>query len=381
MKRLAVIITHPIQYYSPLFRFMGTNPEVEVKVFYTWSQTKDEVFDKNFGKTVKWDIPLLDGYEFEFIDNVSKSPSSLHINGIINPGLIPAVTKFEPSSILVFGWNHKSHLELMKHFKGKVPIYFRGDSTLIDDMPALKAVARKLWLTRVYKNVDYAFYVGENNKAYYRKFGLKEEQLIHAPHVIDNHRFYEPGGVNYSRDADEIRTDLGYASTDTVILFVGKFEPKKNPLLLLQAARKLPQFKFLFVGAGVLEKELKSRAESLTNVSFMPFQNQSVMPVTYRIGDIYVLPSQGPGETWGLAVNEAMACGIPAITSDKVGCTPDLIREGVTGYEFRSNDLHDLTEKIVLAAAHHRELGQKALDLIETFDIRSVGKTIVKNIV
>lgn len=149
------------------------------------------------------------------------------------------------------------------------------------------------------------------------------------------------------------RTELGYHAPDKVILFCGKLEQKKNPILLLDAIIQLnnerskdQQFQLLFVGNGALEQELKNRSKALDFVKFLPFQNQSIMPIVYRLGDIFCLPSQGPGETWGLAVNEAMACGKPILVSDKVGCATDLVAENHNGFVFESGNLNDLCARL-----------------------------------
>ena len=77
----------------------------------------------------------------------------------------------------------------------------------------------------------------------------------------------------------------------------------------------------------------------------LPFQNQSRMPLVYRLGNIFVLPSAHE-ETWGLAVNEAMACGRPVLVSDMVGCAPELVMPGQTGEIFRTDDWDDFREKL-----------------------------------
>ena len=87
-----------------------------------------------------------------------------------------------------------------------------------------------------------------------------------------------------------------------------------------------------------MESELRQRARDRTDVHFLPFHNQQAMPSVYRAGDVFVLPSCGPGETWGLALNEAMACGRPVIASSKVGGARDLINAGETGWVFESGD-------------------------------------------
>ena len=130
---------------------------------------------------------------------------------------------------------------------------------------------------------------------------------------------------DFSNQAKEWRKELEIAENEKVILFAGKLEPKKNPFFLINLAKELPsnEYKIVFVGSGPLERDLKKQATE--NCIFLGFQNQKMMPILYRLADIFVLPSVGPGETWGLAINEAMACGIPVIASDKCGGAIDLI--------------------------------------------------------
>lgn len=373
MKKLAVIITHPIQYYSPLFKLINERGKIRLKVFYTWSQSEKTMYDEKFGREIKWDIPLLEGYEYSFVKNTSKNPGSGTFRGVINPGLISEIENWQADAVLVFGWNHQSHFKAMRYFKGRIPVYFRGDSTLIDEKPGFKTFLRRKWLCFVYRYIDFAFFVGQNNKAYFLKHGLKEKQLIFAPHAIDNARFYDKTG-EYTSKATTRRKEIGLSEKDTVFLFVGKFESKKNPLLLIKAARELPEYKFLFVGNGVLEPQM--RQEAGDNCYFLPFQNQSTMPVVYRLGDVFVLPSQGPGETWGLAVNEAMACGKPILVSDKTGCAPDLVKTAVNGYIFQSGNIRDLKEKITLFADNLNNLGQKSSERISDWSFEHIAKAI-----
>ena len=137
MKKLAIVSTHPIQYNAPWFKLLGQRGKIDLRVFYTWSQSKEEVQDKTFGRTIKWDVPLLDGYGYEFVPNVSKEPG-IHWKGIDNPALISQISKFNPDAVLVFGWNLKSHFRVLRHFNNRIPVWFRGDSTLLDESKGLK---------------------------------------------------------------------------------------------------------------------------------------------------------------------------------------------------------------------------------------------------
>ncbi len=331
MKKLAIISSHPIQYYAPLFALLAKEPEIDLMVFYTWGKSSlNAKFDPDFGKVITWDIPLLDGYNYSFVINTSKDPGSHHFKGIINPTLNQEIEVWGADLVWIWGWAFDSHLKALRYFKGKKEVWFRGDSTLLDDPNgfSIKKLARRIFLIWVYRYVDKVFYVGTHNKVYYKKHRLKETQLIYAPHAIDNHRFSDPNG-EMTKKAFEWRKKLGFHDDDLVLLFAGKFESKKNPHFLVELSKKINSgsIKFLFVGNGHLEEDLKRNTKYDTRFVFIDFQNQSQMPILYRMANFFILPSLGPNETWGLAINEALASGTKAIASSFCGCAVDLIKE------------------------------------------------------
>jgi len=349
MPKLAIISSHPIQYNAPLFASMAEKGEFELRVFYTWGE--DAVhpkFDPDFGKVIKWDIPLLNGYFYKFLKNDSKKPGSHHFWGIDNPHLIADIEEWGADVVWIWSWSFKSHLKALRYFHGKIPVWFRGDSTLLDESKGitLKSVMRGVLLKWVYRHVERAFFVGEHNKKYFLKFGLKENQLVHAPHVVDLDRF-AMWNEHDARKLEAWKMELGFKPNDLVILFAGKFEPKKNPNFIISLAKQLKsdRFKFVMVGNGVLESEINVAAQLDKRIIVLPFQNQTSMPMTYRLGDVFVLPSVGPGETWGLAMNEALACGIPVFGSNKCGGSADLIDDSY-GLVFEPNDITLVVERL-----------------------------------
>ena len=207
---------------------LAQNGKIKLKVFYTWSQTAEKIEDSGFGKKIEWDIPLLEGYDYEFIKNTSKKPSDQNFFGIKTPSLISKIEVWKADSILVFGWNFHSHFKVLRYFKGKIPIYFRGDSNLLDEKPGIKTFLRRNWLRFVYSHILKAFYVGENNKAYYLKHGLSEKQLIFTPHAIDNDRF-SAKAEEKTKQAEVWKENLKIPKGNIVFLFIGKFEEKKRP--------------------------------------------------------------------------------------------------------------------------------------------------------
>lgn len=451
-KKLAIVSTHPIQYYAPVFKLLAITHDL--KVFYTWGEQSITKYDKGFGQHIVWDLPLLNGYNFEFLKNISKNPGTHNFNGIINPTLIEKIQEYEPNYILIYGWAWHSHLKTMRFFNGKVPVFFRGDSTLIDQKSIFKSMLRRLFLKWVYTSIDSAFYVGSANKAYFKACGLKEDKLIFAPHAVDNNRFSHDSFI----ESAQLKAQFSIKSDETLILFAGKLEQKKNPELLLDAfiALDLKNTHLLFVGNGVLEGRLKEKVgelgvsvegladkgafdsaqddklerklddkdkslelgvESWENkiderpfenaqndklegtqddqlrvtyktdikrrIHFMDFQNQSQMPAVYQACDLFCLPSQGPGETWGLAVNEAMAAGNAVLVSDKVGCAVDLIKQGVNGAIFKSGDLADLKQTLktlIESKAILAQMGMASQQIIQDWSFERQVTAIVDTI-
>jgi len=342
--RLAIINTHPIQYYAPVFKLLHQQPNIEVKVFYTYGENSANKYDPGFNRNINWDIPLLEGYPYEYVKNAAKQAGTHTFRGIVNPDLIDKINAYKPDAVLIYGWAHQSHLKAIYYFKNKIPVYFRGDSTLLDRKPGIKNFMKYLFLKWVYKHVDHALYTGTNNKAYFKNYGLTESQLTFVPHSIDNDRFT----IEKTENAALLRQKLNIPLQDILILFAGKFESKKDPLLLLNAFLNIdkPNVHLLFVGNGVLEDTLKEKAGNNASIHFMDFQNQSCMPAVYQAADLFCLPSKGPAETWGLVVNEAMACKKAILVSDKVGCAIDLVKSGYNGTVFKAGDINALTDAL-----------------------------------
>jgi glycosyltransferase involved in cell wall biosynthesis len=369
-KKLAIVLTHPIQYYAPVFKLLTERGLLEPKVFYSWGKPHSVRYDPGFRRLVQWDIPLLEGYNYKFLKNYSLMSDKNHFLGSVNFSLNREIEIWEADAVLVIGWNFYSHVSAMLHFNKRIPVFFRGDSTLLDEKQGMRPRLRNIFLNWLYKHVDAALYVGANSRDYFLKYGLKEEQLFFAPHAIDNARFQADTEEN-KKKALIWRKSVKISEEDIVFLFAAKFEARKNPLLLLEAFKQfsMPGAHLIFVGNGILEEELKRRA-SVKNIHFIDFNNQTMMPVVYRLGNVFVLPSQY-GESWGLAVNEAMACGLPVLVSNRCGCARDLVSNGQNGYIFESGDRNELCGKMkeMLNLNKLKFMGDVSLEIIQEWSL------------
>jgi glycosyltransferase involved in cell wall biosynthesis len=339
-KRVAFVVSHPIQYIAPLYQRLVRRDDVAIKVFFTWHAGGKAVEDRGFGRAIAWDIPLTEGYDFELVPNVAAAPGTDRFFGLRNPALLDRVMAWRPDVVHVTGWAWFSHLRLLRalHRRG-VPTLFFGDSHLLDDeRGTLRAHLKAAVLRQVYSWPTGFLTVGAANRAYFASFGVAPAKLYPCPHSIDVARFSRPA-EELERQASRWRSELRIDPTQKVLLYAGKFEPKKRAVALMRAVQQLRDRSvvLLLAGGGELQAEIDAvAAADPSRFRVLPFQNQSRMPIVYRLGDIFVLPSSH-GESWGLAVNEALACGRPVIVSDRVGCAADVV-DVTCGRIFAWND-------------------------------------------
>lgn len=381
-KRLAIIVSHPIQYYVPLYQNLAARGDIAIKVFFTWHAAERPEMDRGFGVPVAWDIPLLSGYSFETVPNISRDPGTHRFFGLRNPTLVQQVEAWGPDVVHITGWAWLSHLQALRTFAKKgVPTLFRGDSHLLNETKqGVRWCMKRALLSRVFSWPTAFLVVGSANRAYYEAFGVGSERLLPCPHSIDVARFAEPA-VEIERQAAEWRDSLGIPRDSCVLLYAGKFEHKKRPLELMRAVRTLDDSSLVLVmvGGGELEADVRDLASEYgQRFVVLPFQNQSRMPLVYRLGDLFVLPSTH-NETWGLAVNEAMACGRAVLVSDRVGCAQDLV-EANCGRIFNWADTGEpgrAIRELVRERGKLPEMGRAAAVRARLFDTARTAECLV----
>ena len=340
--RLGVLATHPIQYHAPLYRAIAQR--LDLTVYFAHQQSAQGQADAGFGIAFEWDVPLLDGYEHRFLTNRAARPSTQGWGGCDTPEIRQIIASERFDAFLVNGWYNKSLWQAITAcWRTGTPLMVRGDSQLVTPRNPLfrlvKEGAYRLFIPRF----DAYLYVGERSREYYLHYGASPSRMHFVPHYVDNEWFRQRSAVE---EGGRLRAELGLDATALIVLFVGKFIPKKRPGDVLLASRRLMErgvpVQVVLVGAGELTDVLRAEAEVLgVPVHFAGFKNQSELPYYYAGADVLVLPSDG-GETWGLVVNEAMACGLPAVVSEAVGCAPDLIEPGETGFSFPLGDIEAL---------------------------------------
>jgi glycosyltransferase involved in cell wall biosynthesis len=360
--KLGVLSTHPIQYQAPWFRAMAACADLELEVFFCHRASPSEQANAGFGVAFDWDIPLTEGYRHRFLRNVATQPSLGAFFGLDTPEIRGIIAGGRFDAVIVHGWYYKSAWQAIRAcWATKTPVMVRSDSHLRSPRNTL---------TKLVKSVPYRWFIprfgaclaaGKWSADYFLHYGARQEKVFFVPHVIDEARFRsECSRLQPCRG--DLRREWNLSENGVVFLFAGKFIDKKRPVDFVRAVDRAvrggARIEGLMVGDGPLRQECERIAnEARTPVRFAGFLNQSQIVSAYVACDALVLPSDG-GETWGLVVNEAMVCGRPCIVSDRVGCGPDLITLGETGFVFPLGDLECLASLMAKCAGDKAALAK-----------------------
>lgn len=349
--RLTVVMTHPVQYVAPWFRYIAARcPEIALTVLYGTQPTPAQQ-GAGFERAFTWDVPLTQGYSCQVVrpPRPGDDVRSDRLWGLDVPEVVASVRESKPDVVLIPGWHSMTLLRALRGCRRLgVPVLYRGDTNLA---AAPVGWRRPLWVSRtrfLLRRFDGYLSVGQRARAYLQHFGIPATRIFDSPHGVDAEFFSTAAAPYQSAEARRAaRQGFGLRPDDFVVLFVGKLEPKKRPSDLVQAMASLgPGASLLVVGAGVLTSACKSAAHRLgVRAAWPGFLNQSELGRAYAAADCLVLPSDGR-ETWGLVVNEAMATGLPCVVSDRVGCAPDLVIPGETGEVFPMGDVAGLAHAL-----------------------------------
>ena len=368
MYKIGIFTTHPIQYQVPIWRRLAAEKDLQVKVFYFSDQgVNPDAVDAGFGRAVQWDVPLLDGYEYEFL---SRRPIRDKA-GFAIPDVEAFFRREKFDAVFSHGYFFAFFRQLCRMKKKfGYKIMLRGEFS--DEAPASSLparVARELYLRCYYPRVDAFGAIGEVSFAHLRKRGIPDRKIFFTPYSIDDQLFKRQQAEH---DRASCRAALGLEDDTPAFLFSGKMIPRKAPLLLADAALELAEkyrFAMIFLGDGELLPALRARLEPVFGKRLIApgFVNQGDLGKYFNAADIFVLPARF--DRWGLVVNEAMAFGLPVIVSDRCGCRHDLVKEQ-TGMVFRDNDtasLRSAMESVLKSPERLPEMGREACRLIERF--------------
>lgn len=359
--RLATLVSHPIQYEVPVYRELESMDGVDSTVFFCSDNGLDV-----------WDVPLLDGYEFEFLTSgltvTDVRPPVKHVN----PRVVDRLVGGDFDALVMNGWSSAtSLLAVATAARIDLPTVLRGDSNprSATDASGVTEWAKSAFLSTLFDHVDVFATIGTENERFYRRHGVSPERFVSAPLVVDNEWFREREAA--LPESRVLKRDLGVDPDAPVVLSLGRLVERKRPDDLLEAfvdATEPGEATLVYVGKGPQQEYLQrlaSRNDRQEDVVFTGFVEQSALPRYYALADLFVLPSTD--EPWGLVVNEAMNFGLPVVATDVVGAAVDLVDDdnGVVVPPEDRAALADAISTVLRDEEERRRMGAVSRERIE----------------
>lgn len=310
--RLAYLVSHPIQYQAPLLRRIAADPEIDLTVLFETLVTAGAYRDGGFGQEIEWDVPLTEGYIHHAVTGTADVERHLRAADVL----------------WLHGWDSRLRRGALGLAAAHgVPALMRGENTLaaMPDGAGLRGMVKRHYLKTIFRHCTGFLCIGSDNRRYYAAHGVGDDRLFSMPYAVDN-AFFRDRAEDARPRQGELRRTLGLPAAAPVVLFAGKLQRRKHPLALFDAWQRLQGEKpyLLFVGDGEERAALETRAARDTEkVRILGFRNQTELPAFYDLADVFVLAAER--EPWGLAVNEAMACGTAVVASDQCGVAADLV--------------------------------------------------------
>jgi glycosyltransferase involved in cell wall biosynthesis len=362
MSQRLVIITEIIAPYRiPVFNALARHSGIDLHVIF---------LSENDPTQRQW---LVYKDEIRFPHQVL--PSWRHRSGrhslLLNWGVEAALQRAAPDFIICGGYNYAASWRSMFWARrNRVPFGLWAESTTRDFRGDHAPI--EFLKTRFLRRCDAFVVPGKSSAAYVRNYGVKEEMIFTAPNAVDT-QFFAQRAAAIRKNANAHRQALGLPAR--FFLFVGRLVPEKGVFDLLHAYGALmPEVRneigLVFVGDGVSLPALLQRAAAISrgSVHFAGFAQRENLATYYALADALVFPTHT--DPWGLVVNEAMACGLPVISSDAAGCVADLVENGWNGRVVSTGDLGELTSAMNDLARHHELrslMGQRSRERIRQY--------------
>jgi glycosyltransferase involved in cell wall biosynthesis len=376
--KLAYIVSHPIQYQAPLFRYINEHSNIDLTVLYQSDVSLKPYFDAQMGTQVQWDVDLLGGYKHQFLPMVgSNAVTNL---GPINYGIHAALSEGGYDALWTHGYAHPvtwRGLAAARRLGMKTMVRIESTDEVAVRRPLTSNVKESM-LRWLFQRTDAFLSIGSLNRDYFMKRGVPPEKIFMVPYAVDN-RFFQEKVAEARERREELRNELGLQPGRPVILYASKFTKRKRAIDLLEAYIGLsahgeePQPYLVMAGNGEEFPAVEARARQTgwSSIKLVGFKNQTELPGLFDLCDVFVLVSDA--EPWGLIFNEIMNAGKAVIGSDEVGCRVDLIHDGENGFVVKVGDVAALTDRLRRITSDPglaAKMGKKSLDIINNWGYR-----------
>jgi 1,2-diacylglycerol 3-alpha-glucosyltransferase len=334
MKRRLVILTEIISPYRiPLFNALALQEKVDLRVIFL-AETDPQLR--------QWQV-YREEIKFPYVVLPSWRHRVAGYNLLLNRGVGSALTAAAADTILCGGYNYLAFWQALVWARSRrIPFFLWSESNLQDQRPGHATV--EMLKQNFFRRCSGFVVPGKSAAEYLRAHKIKDDLIFTAPNAVDND-FFASGAAEVREREGARRRELNLPNR--YFLFTGRLVAEKGVFDLLAAYAKLEevvrrQVGLVFVGDGAARGQLERQAATISPgvIKFAGFAQREQLATYYAFAEMLILPTHT--DTWGLVVNEAMACGLPVILSSVAGCAPDLVRENWNGLLISPKDVSSL---------------------------------------
>lgn len=358
--RVAVVVSHPIQYFVPLYRALAASPELELTVLFASRIGLEPRQDPGMGVEVAWAVDLLSGYAHRFLGGAERIDHAGFF-AVANPDVERHLAAVAPDVVILHGYASVTNLRALAWAKfNRRALILASDASV--DAGGRVPVPAKRWLLARFS----AFLtLGDRAEAFLLARGARRERMFRVPAMLDE-GFWRARRDRAARRA-AARSRLGLAPDAKVALCVGKLYPGKRFGDVIDAlARSYRPPVLVVAGDGEQRRELETKASAAgLDARFLGFVNIDVLPDIYAAADVLVHAAEL--EQYGMVLLEAAVIGLPLVVSDRVGAVgaSSIARADVNALVFPCGDVGALAEALDIATETMTRLGAASLAISE----------------
>ncbi len=361
-----------------IFNLLAKEKNINLTVFYYSVSEKNRRWMLN-SSLINFNYEILRSFNFA-IQKKDYYPFNISYN------FLQKLTELDPDVVIVPGWiDLSSYISAIYCKLQKKKLILRSESTLYEKswrrtffMPFTKLMV---------KAADTYTVSGTRAKKYLIKLGADKKKIFVGYSTVDIKRFARDSKLGPA-EHKRLRGKLGIKEKDKVIMFNGQLIIRKGIYDLIEAFRRLSKkhknTKLLIVGYGQEQNRIKLSIKGLDldkKIVLTGFVKNVLLPKYYAISDVFVLPSRE--ETWGIVVNEAMACGLSVVVGHKVGSSEDLVQHKKNGLIFRSGSVVSLYKALDFMLSDNikmKLMAKNAASHIRKFNLEGIALAITKAI-
>ena len=399
--KLAIVTTHAIQHFVPVYRRLAEHYGIDLKVFYIGENGVKDSVDKDFGVSYAWDLPLLEGYSHEFV-NPGKIIQNFGFREVDCVKINQLLDDYQPDfvwlngywamvnwRVLIKTWLRRVSQSLLRNKKAKLArLVYSSDSNLQDYRNSFKKIIKQVLVRFFIKRCDHYISVSEQNRLYLEHYGALSDKVEDACYPIDMERLTVQRNVLTEADRNKLRAQYGIDQGAFVVIFSGKLIDHKRPIDLVHAlARLKTQTRdciVLFMGDGEQRAEIESIAKQLgveNQIALTGFVNQSDIARHLFAADVLALPSRK--EPFGAVVPEALPFGLPIIAANQIGAVgendPAQPEKNAIVYPWGNvNALAEAIEQLMTNNELYKSFQQHSFALIGDNDIDVYCQALLK---